>query len=150
MKKYLSIIMISLGCQAFADGNIVNIPAGSSVNVTIQIGTSIPTVSDKTTELPLLFNVESMINLPKEYYAATLQNCKLSANARIDRASTRLMVNLNKLSCINKNGQSTDIDVTGYIVGDDQKQGISIKDIHEINPGNKYVAVFTNNIGVTK
>lgn len=149
MKKYLSIIMISLGCQAFADGNIVNIPAGSSVNVTTQIGTSIPTVADKTTELPLLFNVESMINLPKEY-AVVLQNCKLSANARIDRASTRLMVNLNKLSCINKNGQSTDIDVTGYIVGDDQKQGISIKDTHEINPGNKYVAVFTNNIGVTK
>lgn len=148
MKKYLSIIMISLGCQAFADGN-VNILAGSSVNVTTLVGTSIPTVADKTTELPLLFNVESMINLPNQY-TATLQNCKLSANARIDRASTRLMVNLNKLSCINKNRQSTDIDVTGYIVGDDQKQGISIKDIHEINSGNKYIAVFTNNIGVIK
>lgn len=149
MKKYLSVIISFMGCQAFADGDIVNIPAGSSVNVTTLVGTSIPTVADKTTELPLLFNVERRINLPKEY-AVVLQNCKLSANARIDHASTRLMVNLNKLSCINKNGQSTDIDVTGYIVGDDQKQGISIKDIHEINPGNKYVAVFTNNIGVTK
>lgn len=148
MKNYLSVIISFMGCQAFADGNI-NILAGSSVNVTTLVGTSIPTVSYKTTELPLLFNVESRINLPKEY-AVVLQNCKLSANARIDRASTRLMVNLNKLSCINKNGQSTDIDVTGYIVGDDQKQGISIKDIHEINPGNKYVAVFTSNIGVTK
>lgn len=150
MKKYLSIIMISfMGCQAFADGNIVNIPVGSSVNVTAQIGTSIPTVLDKTTELPLLFNVESMINLPNQYTAA-IQNCKLSANARIDHASTRLMVNLNKLSCINKNGQSTDIDVTGYIVGDDKKQGISIKENHEIDSGSKYVAVFTSSIEIIK
>ena len=72
--------------------------------------------------MPLLMEIKRFAQLPNDF-KANIKRCFVTANATGDLSSERVLVRLDRLSCMNKHGKAVDVRVQGYVTGEDGKAG---------------------------
>ena len=73
--------------------------------------------------LPMVIRLENKAILPNEW-RSQVTSCHVTASATGDLSSERVFVRLDRLSCVSKRGETLDVRVAGYAVGEDGKVGI--------------------------
>lgn len=100
------------------------LPAGSFARATVLSGVTAPTGGNAAQNpMPLLLEVTHFANLPNDF-KANVRRCFVTANATGDISSERVLVRLDRLSCMNKAGRAVDVRVQGYVTGEDGKAGV--------------------------
>lgn len=100
------------------------LPAGSFARATVLSGVTAPTGGNAAQNpMPLLLEVTHFANLPNDF-KANVRRCFVTANATGDISSERVLVRLDRLSCMNKAGRAVDMRVQGYVTGEDGKAGV--------------------------
>lgn len=100
------------------------LPAGSFARAKVLSGVTAPTGGNAAQNpMPLLLEVTHFANLPNDF-KANVRRCFVTANATGDISSERVLVRLDRLSCMNKAGRAVDVRVQGYVTGEDGKAGV--------------------------
>ena len=73
---------------------------------------------------PVLVRLTDLAQLPNEF-KSNLRSCMVSASGWGDLSTERVKLRLFSLSCVLKSGKAIDIEVNGYIYGEDSKAGIA-------------------------
>ena len=60
-------------------------------------------------------------------YRSDIKRCMVTANATGDLSSERVLVRLDRLSCITQSRGAIDVKVTGYVTGEDGKTGLKAR-----------------------
>ena len=72
---------------------------------------------------PVLMMVRDIMKLPNEA-RIDAKDCFLVGEGLGDLSSERVMIRGNALSCVKKNGEAVDIELKGFVSGEDGKQGM--------------------------
>lgn len=76
--------------------------------------------------VPLLMELTDAAVLPN-HFRSDIKRCFVTANATGDLSSERVLVRLDRLSCLTKKGMAIDVKLTGYVSGEDGKTGIKAR-----------------------
>lgn len=76
--------------------------------------------------VPLLMELTDAAVLPNRF-RSDIKRCFVTANATGDLSSERVLVRLDRLSCLTKKGMAIDVKLTGYVSGEDGKTGIKAR-----------------------
>ncbi|KAA0257527.1 hypothetical protein FHQ18_09295 [Deferribacter autotrophicus] len=102
----------------------IYIPSGSFFEGILLTGLDAPTMQAGTNNpQPILINVNKDAILPNNY-STDIVDCFLLGSGYGDLSSERAYIRLVKLSCIDKNKQVIDTDITGWVIGEDGKVGV--------------------------
>ena len=100
------------------------LPAGSFARAVVLSGVTAPTGGNAAQNpMPLLLEIKEFAQLPNDF-KANVRRCFVTANATGDLSSERVLVRLDRLSCMNKQGKAVDVRVQGYVTGEDGKAGV--------------------------
>jgi conjugal transfer pilus assembly protein TraB len=73
--------------------------------------------------MPLLLELTDKAVLPNRF-RSDIQRCFVTANATGDLSSERVLIRLDRLSCLDETGGAVDVKLTGYVAGEDGKTGL--------------------------
>lgn len=76
--------------------------------------------------VPLLLELTDAAVLPNQF-RSNVKQCFVTANATGDLSSERVLVRLDRLSCLTRKGMAIDVKLTGYVAGEDGKTGIKAR-----------------------
>ncbi len=76
--------------------------------------------------VPLLMELTDKAVLPNKF-KSDIKRCFVTANATGDLSSERVLVRLDRLSCLTRDGKPIDVKVTGYVAGEDGKTGLKAR-----------------------
>lgn len=76
--------------------------------------------------VPMLLEIKDPAFLPNKY-RADIKRCMVTANATGDLSSERVLVRLDRMSCITNSRGAIDVRVTGYVTGEDGKTGLKAR-----------------------
>lgn len=76
--------------------------------------------------VPMLLEIKDPAFLPNRY-RSDIKRCMVTANATGDLSSERVLVRLDRLSCITQTRGAIDVKVTGYVTGEDGKTGLKAR-----------------------
>lgn len=100
------------------------IPSNTFVKGTLIVALSANTGGNAdTTPTPFLVRLTDFARLPNEF-RAKLRSCMVGGSGFGDLSTERIKMRLTKMSCVLKNGQAIDIQVDGYVAGEDSKPGM--------------------------
>ncbi len=100
------------------------LPAGSFARAVVLSGVTAPTGGNAAQNpMPLLLEIKDFAQLPNAF-RANVKRCFVTANATGDISSERVLVRLDRLSCMNRKGKAVDMRVQGYVTGEDGKAGV--------------------------
>lgn len=98
--------------------------SGSFVRVVLLSGLDAPTGGQaQNNPHPVLFRVLDPAQLPN-MFKVDVKDCVITGNGYGDLSAERVHVRLDRLSCIDEEGNATDIKVAGYASGEDGKEGL--------------------------
>lgn len=100
------------------------IPAGTFARIVVLNGLDAPTGGQSQgNPTPVLLRVIDHATLPNGY-RMDLKDCILTANGIGEVSSERALIRLDRLSCVDPKGGAIDIQVRGYVAGEDGKSGM--------------------------
>ncbi len=76
--------------------------------------------------VPMLLEIKDHAFLPNRY-RSDVKRCMVTANATGDLSSERVLVRLDRLSCITESKGAIDVKLTGYVTGEDGKTGLKAR-----------------------
>lgn len=76
--------------------------------------------------VPMLLEIKDLAFLPNRY-RSDIKRCMVTANATGDLSSERVLVRLDRMSCITNTRGAIDVRVTGYVTGEDGKTGLKAR-----------------------
>ena len=76
--------------------------------------------------VPMLLEIKDPAFLPNRY-RSDIKRCMVTANATGDLSSERVLVRLDRMSCITRSKGAIDVKVTGYVTGEDGKTGLKAR-----------------------
>lgn len=76
--------------------------------------------------VPMLLEIKDPAFLPNRY-RSDIKRCMVTANATGDLSSERVLVRLDRMSCITNTRGAIDVRVTGYVTGEDGKTGLKAR-----------------------
>lgn len=76
--------------------------------------------------VPMLLEIKDPAFLPNRYRSG-VKRCMVTANATGDLSSERVLVRLDRLSCITESKGAIDVKLTGYVTGEDGKTGLKAR-----------------------
>ena len=76
--------------------------------------------------VPMLLEIKDPAFLPNRY-RSDIKRCMVTANATGDLSSERVLVRLDRMSCITNSRGAIDVRVTGYVTGEDGKTGLKAR-----------------------
>lgn len=76
--------------------------------------------------VPMLLEIKDPSFLPNRY-RSDIKRCMVTANATGDLSSERVLVRLDRMSCITHSRGAIDVRVTGYVTGEDGKTGLKAR-----------------------
>lgn len=76
--------------------------------------------------MPVLLELTDNAVLPNRY-KSRVKRCFVTANATGDLSSERVLVRLDRLSCLTDAGGAIDVKLTGYVTGEDGKTGLKAR-----------------------
>lgn len=108
-----------------AETPALNLPAGSVFTGTIVTGVDAPTTDGaKADPYPVLVRLDNLDFLPNSY-RSNLDSCFMLLSSYGDISSSRVLMRMQTLSCVNTAGYIVEGEVKGYAVGNDGKIGIA-------------------------
>ena len=100
------------------------LPAGSFVRVILMTGLDAPTGGGvRSNPLPVLLSLADDGTLPNRFHHR-VRDCLVTAAGYGDLAAERAYLRLERMSCVLKNGDVVDLELHGYVVGEDGKAGL--------------------------
>ena len=106
------------------DTNLGYIPAGTFVRVALLGGVDAPTGGQaQSNPHPILMRAQDNAFLPNRY-RFEIKECFLLASSYGDISSERAIARLENISCVRNDGTAVDVNVKGYVVGEDGKAGM--------------------------
>lgn len=100
------------------------IPAGSFVKATVLSGVFAGTGPEApSVPTPVLMRVDGFLTMPNKW-KSQLNDCFLLGNATGELSSERVLIRLERLSCVRNNAAVIDLRVRGLVTGEDGKVGI--------------------------
>ena len=100
------------------------IPSGSFVRATLLNGVEAPTGGQaQNNPMPVLIELTDKAFLPNKY-RSDISKCFVTANATGDLSSERVLIRLDRLSCLDAHGGAVDTKSQGYVTGEDGKTGV--------------------------
>lgn len=76
--------------------------------------------------VPMLLEIKDPAFLPNRF-RSDIKRCMVTANATGDLSSERVLVRLDRMSCITNTRGAIDVRVTGYVTGEDGKTGLKAR-----------------------
>lgn len=102
-----------------------HIPAGSFVKVVLMTGIDAPSgARGKGSPYPVLMKVIDHAQLPNKW-RSDVEGCFMIGEAYGELSSERVHIRTNMLSCVSKEGEIITSNLSGYVVGEDGKTGLS-------------------------
>ena len=96
------------------------LPAGTFMKAVVLSGVTASTGGTAAANpMPMLMEVIDTARLPN-----AMERCFVTASATGDLSSERVLVRLDRLSCMKKDGKAVDVRVQGYVTGEDGKTGV--------------------------
>lgn len=100
------------------------LPAGTFMKAVVLSGVTASTGGTAAANpMPMLMEVTDTARLPNQFRSA-MERCFVTASATGDLSSERVLVRLDRLSCMKKDGKAIDVRVQGYVTGEDGKTGV--------------------------
>ena len=100
------------------------LPAGTFMKAVVLSGVTASTGGTAAANpMPMLMEVTDTARLPNQFRSA-MERCFVTASATGDLSSERVLVRLDRLSCMKKDGKAVDVRVQGYVTGEDGKTGV--------------------------
>jgi len=100
------------------------LPTGTFIRAINLSGLDAPTGGQAQNDPhPIIFRLVDHAILPNKF-RANMKECFISGNGYGDISSERAYVRLDRLSCIDEDGGAIDVDIKGYISGEDGKAGM--------------------------
>lgn len=100
------------------------LPAGTFMKAVVLSGVTASTGGTAAANpMPMLMEVIDTARLPNAFRSA-MERCFVTASATGDLSSERVLVRLDRLSCMKKDGKAVDVRVQGYVTGEDGKTGV--------------------------
>ncbi len=100
------------------------IPSGAFAQGVLLTGLDAPTGGlAQTNPVPVLLSLSSQGRLPNRFQHR-IRECFITAAGYGDLASERVYLRLERLSCVLRSGQTLDLDLQGYVAGEDGKAGL--------------------------
>jgi conjugal transfer pilus assembly protein TraB len=100
------------------------IPSGTFARVVVLNGLDAPTGGQsQQNPSPVLLQIIDNATLPNGY-KVNLKNCILTGNGFGDVAAERANIRLDRMSCVDPAGGAIDLQVRGYVAGEDGKAGM--------------------------
>lgn len=100
------------------------LPSGTFAKARLLNGAIAPTRGQGSgNPVPLLLELTDNAVMPN-LYRSGIKRCFITANATGELASERVLVRLDRLSCIDEKGGAVDTKLTGYVSGEDGKTGL--------------------------
>lgn len=100
------------------------VPSGSFAKVVLLSGVDAPTGGlAQSNPMPILLRVVGRGILPN-YTDSQIRNCHITGAAMGDISSERALIRIERLSCVLKSGDVIEVQVKGYVAGEDGKNGL--------------------------
>ena len=100
---------------------------GTFAKATLLNGVEAPTGGQANgNPMPILMELTDAAVLPNRY-RSDLKRCFVTATATGDLSSERVLVRLDRLSCITDDEDTIDVKLTGYVTGEDGKTGLKAR-----------------------
>jgi len=100
------------------------IPSGTFARIVVLNGLDAPTGGQsQQNPSPVLLQIVDNATLPNGF-KVNLKNCILTGNGFGDVAAERANIRLDRMSCVDPNGGAIDLQVRGYVAGEDGKAGM--------------------------
>lgn len=100
------------------------IPSGSYVRAVLLNGLDAPTGGNsQQSPHPILLRMVDVAQLPNGV-KSDIKDCVMTGNGFGDVASERAYIRIDRISCVDADGNAIDNKVTGYIAGEDGKTGL--------------------------
>jgi conjugal transfer pilus assembly protein TraB len=100
------------------------LPPGTFMRVVMLSGLDAPTGGQaQQNPHPVLFRVMDHAQLPNAFRSRA-KDCFITANAFGDISSERAYIRLDRFSCVNEDGGVVDVEVKGFVAGEDGKTGM--------------------------
>lgn len=100
------------------------LPSGTFAKAKLLNGAIAPTRGQGSgNPVPILMELTDSAVMPN-LYRSGIKRCFVTANATGELASERVLVRLDRLSCIDENGGAVDTKLQGYVSGEDGKTGL--------------------------
>lgn len=100
------------------------LPSGTFIRAINLSGLDAPTGGQNQNDPhPVVFRLVDHAMLPNKF-RANLKECRVTGNGYGDISSERAFIRLDRLSCIDENGGAIDVDIRGYVAGEDGKAGM--------------------------
>ena len=100
------------------------IPSGSFIRGRLLNGVDAPTGGQANgNPVPLLIELTDKAAFPNSF-KSDLRRCFVTANATGDLSSERVLIRLDRLSCVDDAGGVVDVKLTGYVSGSDGRTGV--------------------------
>ncbi|MGV0005375.1 MAG: TraB/VirB10 family protein [Candidatus Porifericomitaceae bacterium WSBS_2022_MAG_OTU9] len=100
------------------------LPAGSFAGAALLTGLDAPTGGNgRSNPVPVLLTLTNSGTLPNRW-RHQVQECVVTAAGYGDLAAERAYMRLDRFSCVLVNGSTVDLEVSGYVVGEDGKAGL--------------------------
>lgn len=100
------------------------IPSGAFAKAVLLNGVEAPTGGQANgNPMPLLLELTDKAILPNRF-KSDINRCFITANATGDLSSERVLIRLDRLSCLDETGGAVDVKLTGYVTGEDGKTGL--------------------------
>lgn len=100
------------------------LPTGTFAKARLLNGATAPTRGQGSgNPVPVLLELTDSAVMPN-LYRSGIKRCFVTANATGELASERVLIRLDRLSCIDENGGAVDKKIQGYVSGEDGKTGL--------------------------
>ena len=100
---------------------------GTFAKATLLNGVEAPTGGQANgNPMPILMELTDAAVLPNRY-RSDLKRCFVTATATGDLSSERVLIRLDRLSCITDDEDTIDVKLTGYVTGEDGKTGLKAR-----------------------
>lgn len=100
------------------------IPSGTFAKAVLLNGVDAPTGGQaQGNPMPVLLELTDTAVLPNRF-RSDIARCFITANATGDLSSERVLIRLDRLSCLDQSGGAVDVKITGYVAGEDGKTGV--------------------------
>ena len=123
-KKEPSSVLGKLPQQQSKPSALTYLPSGTFAKARLLNGAIAPTRGQGSgNPVPILMELTDAAVMPN-LYRSGIKRCFVTANATGELASERVLVRLDRLSCIDENGGAVDTKLQGYVSGEDGKTGL--------------------------
>ena len=100
------------------------LPSGTFAKARLLNGATAPTRGQGSgNPVPVLLELTDSAVMPN-LYRSGIKRCFVTANATGELASERVLIRLDRLSCIDENGGAVDKKIQGYVSGEDGETGL--------------------------